>query len=67
MPDRMDPKLTVLDGQIVVQSTVEPIEDVDGMPSGMAKTSEPPALLTLPWGHYGWPDRPDEDDPQDIA
>ncbi len=67
MPDRMDAKLTALDGQIVVQSTVEPIEDVDGLPLGMTKTSEPPALLTLPPGRYGFPDRTDDDEPQDIA
>lgn len=55
--------LRALDGQSVTLRTHELVEDVDGAPAGVSARTWEPALLVVPWGRFGFPDRPDTDGP----
>ena len=52
-----------VDGKPV--TVTDPLEeDVDGTPSGVTTTVWGPAVLCVPWGRFGWPERPTGDDPE---
>jgi hypothetical protein len=56
-----------MEGKPVTVTNHELEEDVDGAPLGVTTTVWEPAVLYIPWGRYGWPERPTGDDPAGAA
>jgi hypothetical protein len=56
-----------LDGQSVVLTDHQLVEDVDGAPAGVSSTSWEPAMFVVPWGRHGFPSRAEVYGPEDAA